>query len=56
MRVTLKFTPRGVTAMAFEDQNSGVLSSCINADAFAVIPPDSEIAEGDVISCLWLAG
>ncbi|PKG46907.1 MULTISPECIES: molybdopterin molybdotransferase MoeA [Halomonadaceae] len=55
MRVTLTFTPRGVTAMAFEDQNSGVLSSCINADAFAVIPPNSEIAEGDVISCLWLA-
>lgn len=55
MRVTLTFTPRGVTAMAFEDQNSGVLSSCINADAFAVIPPNSEIAEGDLISCLWLA-
>lgn len=56
MRVTLTFTPRGVTAVAFEDQNSGVLSSCINADAFAVIPPHSEIAEGDTISCLWLAG
>ena len=56
MRVTLKFTPRGVTAMAFEDQNSGVLSSCINADAFAVIPANSDIAEGDLISCLWLAG
>lgn len=56
MRVTLSFTPRGVTALAFEDQNSGVLSSCINADAFAVIPPHSEIAEGDTISCLWLAG
>ncbi|MGP9685667.1 molybdopterin molybdotransferase MoeA [Halomonas sp. AOP25-F1-15] len=56
MRVTLQFTPRGVTATAFDDQNSGVLSSCINADAFAVIPPNSEIAEGDMISCLWLAG
>ncbi len=56
MRVTLAFTPGGVTAVAFEDQNSGVLSSCINADAFAVIPPHSEIAEGDTISCLWLAG
>tara|TARA_R110000824_G_scaffold400686_1_gene608952 strand:- start:129426 stop:130631 length:1206 start_codon:yes stop_codon:yes gene_type:complete len=55
MRVMLTFTPRGVTAMAFEDQNSGVLSSCINADAFAVIPPNSDIAEGDLISCLWLA-
>lgn len=56
MRVTLQFTPRGVTADAFNDQNSGVLSSCINADAFAVIPPNSEIAKGDLISCLWLMG
>lgn len=56
MRVTLKFTPHGVRAMAFDDQNSGVLSSCINADAFAVIPSNSDVAEGDVISCLWLAG
>ncbi|KIN13351.1 molybdopterin molybdotransferase MoeA [Vreelandella titanicae] len=56
MRVTLEFTPSGVTATAFEDQNSGVLSSCINADAFAVIPANSDIAEGDAISCLWLAG
>ncbi|KUJ88632.1 MAG: MoeA-like protein [Halomonas sp. 54_146] len=54
MRVTLQFTPSGVTAMAFDDQNSGVLSSCISADAFAVIPPNSEIAQGDTISCLWL--
>lgn len=56
MRVTLQFTSSGVTASAFDDQNSGVLSSCINADAFAVIPPNSEVAEGDAISCLWLAG
>ncbi|GEN26631.1 molybdopterin molybdenumtransferase MoeA [Halovibrio variabilis] len=55
MRVTLQFSPKGVTAAAFDDQNSGVLSSCINADAFAVIPPHSDIAEGDKISCLWLA-
>lgn len=54
MRVTLQFTPSGVKAMAFDDQNSGVLSSCINADAFAVIPPNSEIAQGDTVSCLWL--
>lgn len=56
MRVTLQFTPGGVTATAFDDQNSGVLSSCINADAFAVIPPNSEVTNGDVINCLWLAG
>ncbi|HSP32383.1 MAG TPA: gephyrin-like molybdotransferase Glp [Halomonas sp.] len=56
MRVMLQFTHSGVTAIAFDDQNSGVLSSCINADAFAVIPPNSEIAQGDAISCLWLVG
>ncbi|MEA2119599.1 gephyrin-like molybdotransferase Glp [Halovibrio sp. HP20-50] len=56
MRVTLEFTSSGVTATAFDDQNSGVLSSCIDADAFAVIPANSDIAEGDAISCLWLAG
>lgn len=56
MRVTLQFAPSGVMAKAFDDQNSGVLSSCINADAFAVIPPNSTIAEGDMIRCLWLAG
>ncbi|MDQ7729001.1 gephyrin-like molybdotransferase Glp [Halomonas sp. SpR8] len=56
MRVTLQFTANGVTAKAFDDQNSGVLSSCINADAFAVIPPNSTIVEGDMIRCLWLAG
>lgn len=55
MRVTLEFTPSGVTATAFDDQNAGVLSSCINADAFAVIPVNSDIAEGNTISCLWLA-
>tara|TARA_R110002012_G_scaffold108840_4_gene251763 strand:- start:349 stop:1554 length:1206 start_codon:yes stop_codon:yes gene_type:complete len=54
MRVTLQFAPSGIVAEAFNDQNSGVLSSCINADAFAVIPPNSDVAKGDVISCLWL--
>ena len=56
MRVTLRFTPTGVTASAFADQNSGVLSSCIKADALAVIPPHHEVAQGDVVSCLWLIG
>ncbi|RUR33119.1 gephyrin-like molybdotransferase Glp [Vreelandella nanhaiensis] len=54
MRVALRFTPTGVTASAFADQNSGVLSSCIKADALAVIPPYHEVAQGDVINCLWL--
>lgn len=56
MRVALRFTPAGIAAHAFADQNSGVLSSCIQADALAVIPPHHEVAQGDVISCLWFAG
>ncbi len=54
MRVRLAFAPQGVSAQAFSDQNSGVLSSCIDADALAVIPPHSEIAPGDKVECLWL--
>ena len=54
MRVQLNFTPDGMTAEAFSDQNSGVLSSCINADALAVIPPHSQIVRGDRIECMWL--
>ncbi|MGQ7248311.1 molybdopterin molybdotransferase MoeA [Halomonas sp. V046] len=54
MRVRLAFSAQGVTAEAFEDQNSGVLSSCIGADAFAVVPPHSDVAIGDVVECLWL--
>ncbi|PMR77430.1 gephyrin-like molybdotransferase Glp [Billgrantia endophytica] len=54
MRVTLEFGPTGVVAHAFHDQNSGVLSSCIEADALAVIPPETRIEPGDPIECLWL--
>ena len=54
MRVALTFTAEGITARAFRDQNSGVLSSCIQADALAVIPPHSEVRPGDEIDCLWL--
>ncbi|SDK80415.1 molybdopterin molybdotransferase [Franzmannia pantelleriensis] len=54
MRVALTFTTKGITARAFRDQNSGVLSSCIQADALAVIPPHSEVRQGDEIDCLWL--
>lgn len=56
MRVALTFTPEGILARAFRDQNSGVLSSCIGADALAVIPPESRIEVGDPIDCLWLVG
>lgn len=56
MRVALRFTTAGIIASAFADQNSGVLSSCIEADALAVIPPYQEVAQGDAINCLWLVG
>lgn len=54
MRVKLEFTAQGVVAQAFNDQNSAVLSSCVDADALAVIAENSEIAEGDWLDCLWL--
>ncbi|MED5294399.1 MAG: gephyrin-like molybdotransferase Glp [Pseudomonadota bacterium] len=54
MRVSLDFRQTGIAAKAFDDQNSGVLSSCINADALAVIPPHTEISPGDAVECLWL--
>ncbi|MFC2993227.1 molybdopterin molybdotransferase MoeA [Halomonas tibetensis] len=56
MRVALTFTHEGIIARAFRDQNSGVLSSCISADALAVIAPESRIEVGDTIDCLWLNG
>ncbi|PSJ23430.1 molybdopterin molybdenumtransferase MoeA [Halomonas sp. ND22Bw] len=54
MRVTLDFGAEGIEAHAFADQNSGVLSSCVGADALAVIPPEASVAPGDAIRCLWL--
>lgn len=56
MRVRLEFGPEGITAHAFRDQNSGVLSSCIAADALAVIPSNREVSPGDSVNCLWLRG
>ncbi|RTR05004.1 gephyrin-like molybdotransferase Glp [Halomonas nitroreducens] len=56
MRVALDFTAEGIVARAFRDQNSGVLSSCIGADGLAVIPPDTTIAPGAAVDCLWLRG
>ena len=56
MRVTLRFTPDGAVANAFADQNSGVLSSCVGADALAVIPANTHVANGDTITCLWIKG
>jgi molybdopterin molybdotransferase len=56
MRVVLTFDAQGAHAKAFDDQNSSVLSSCIQANALAVIPPHRDIAQGDSVSCLWLMG
>ncbi|PRY64175.1 molybdopterin molybdotransferase [Vreelandella songnenensis] len=56
MRVALEFTPTGITASAFADQNSAVLSSCIEAHALAVIPPNHTVEKGDTLRCLWLTG
>lgn len=56
MRVALAFTAEGIHASAFGDQNSAVLSSCIAADALAVIPAETRIERGDTVDCLWLRG
>jgi molybdopterin molybdotransferase len=54
MRVELEFTDQGIVAHAFRDQNSSVLSSCIHADALAVIPAETRVEPGDRLDCLWL--
>ena len=56
MRVSLTFDAQGAQAHAFDDQNSSVLSSCIQANALAVIPPHAEVAAGQSVQCLWLVG
>ncbi|MCG6657152.1 molybdopterin molybdotransferase MoeA [Halomonas campisalis] len=54
MRVQLGFDEGGAHALAFGDQNSAVLSSCVEADALAVIPEHGSIQPGDPVQCLWL--
>ncbi|MAX32188.1 MAG: hypothetical protein CME72_03860 [Halomonadaceae bacterium] len=54
MRVDLRFLPEEVVASAFADQNSAVLSSCVTANALAVIPAYSSVVPGDIVECLWL--
>ena len=54
MRVALELGGQGIVAKAFCDQNSAVLSSCLGADALAVIPAESRIEPGDSVDCLWL--
>ena len=54
MSVGLEFTPEGVIAQAFADQNTAVLSSCLEADALAVIPEHTTVRAGEQVECLWL--
>lgn len=54
MRVSITFGPDGAHADAFADQNSAVLSSCVEANALAAVPAHSEISVGDPVECLWL--
>ncbi|WP_280567922.1 gephyrin-like molybdotransferase Glp [Chromohalobacter sp. 296-RDG] len=54
MRVGLEFTTDGIVAHAFADQNSAVLSSCLEADALAVVPEHTTLDEGERVECLWL--
>ncbi|SDJ79085.1 gephyrin-like molybdotransferase Glp [Billgrantia gudaonensis] len=54
MRVRLEFGSEGIMAHAFGDQNSAVLTSCIEADALAVIPERGRVNEGEPVRCLWL--
>ncbi|MCB8888261.1 gephyrin-like molybdotransferase Glp [Vreelandella malpeensis] len=54
MRVKLAFTEAGVEAHAFDDQDSSVLSSCVHADALAIVDPHRRVAPGDPLACLWL--
>lgn len=56
MRAALTFTAEGIRAQAFKEQSSGVLSSCVAANALALIPPHREVAPGDSVECLWLRG
>lgn len=54
MRVKLEFTADGIVARAFADQNSAVLSSCLEAEALAVVPEHTTLNEGERVECLWL--
>ncbi|WP_251978131.1 molybdopterin molybdotransferase MoeA [Salinicola avicenniae] len=54
VRVTLSFDGSRITAEAFPEQSSAVLTSCAATNAFAVIPPHTDVRLGDDIECLWL--
>ncbi len=54
MRVALTFEGGEYHAHAFADQDSSILRSCVQADALAVIPANSSVSVGDIVSCLRL--
>lgn len=54
LRVSLDFRAEGISATVAGDQASGVLSSCIAADALALIPAHAVVQAGDLLQCLWL--
>ena len=54
LRVTLENTDKGLQAMAFGNQSSGVLSSVSHSNALAVIPPGTVVAQGDKVEVLLL--
>ncbi|WIX34696.1 molybdopterin molybdotransferase MoeA [Salinicola sp. JS01] len=54
LRATLAFEGERIVARAYPEQSSAVLTSCAATNAFAVIPPHSDISPGDRVECLWL--
>jgi len=54
-RATLRFEPgRGYVAASTGNQSSGVLTSMLHADALAVVPPHTNIGEGEGLEVILL--
>ena len=54
MRVRLNYQSSPPKAEAYLDQSSGVLSSCVQADALACVPGDMRVSQGDLLDCFLL--
>jgi molybdopterin molybdotransferase len=54
IRVDLKGTERGLEAIAYPEQSSGVLSSVSASRGLAIIPPGTLVSEGDSVRVLLL--
>jgi len=54
LRVTLENTGRGLQAVRYANQSSGVLSSVSHSNALAVIPAGSTIQQGDNVEVILL--